>query len=149
MSVQTVIDEEQTYDNLSEEEKNQIDKDLLIKAFKDLNEDFHNFSKQSDWDSPDNFSRTELDEIQEYMISMQNSLNHQVWRDGYMSASKIWRDGCSKVGIGTQQAQEIAGSTGLMFSYIGMDLEIAQKPMNRLLWGMLVNKRRMRHCTKT
>ena len=92
MIVQTVIDEEQTYDNLSEEEKNQIDKDLLIKAFKDLNEDFHNFSKQSDWDSPDNFSRTELDEIQEYMISMQNSLNHQVWRDGYMSASKIWRD---------------------------------------------------------
>ena len=93
MSVQTVIDEEQTYDNLSEEEKNQIDKDLLIKALKDLTEDFYDFSQQSDSDLvlfP--FSRTELREIQRYITRLQGELNHQVWRDGYMSASKIWRD---------------------------------------------------------
>ena len=90
MSVQTVIDEEQTYDNLSEEEKNQIDKDLLIKALKDLTEDFYDFSQQSDSDLvlfP--FSRTELREIQRYIICLQGELNHQVWRDGYMSGRKF------------------------------------------------------------
>ena len=85
MSVQTV-------EEIPWTDEEQIAHDLLVKSFKDLAEDFNNFSSHwlcpPFWDSPDNFSKTELEEIQEYITRLQTTLNDMMWRDGFMSAVK-------------------------------------------------------------